>query len=59
VDSVNNVENVYLIPQLGSNYAVTVFARNVNVNAVTAHTNATVQDYALVIPSEMANCPTR
>jgi len=49
LDSVNNVENVYLLPPLGSNYAVTVLARHVNVNAVTAHTNQVAQDYALVI----------
>ena len=51
VDSVNNVENVYLTPSLGTNYSVTVFARRVNVNAVTAQTNNVVQDYALVISS--------
>lgn len=48
-DSVNNVENVYLSPPLGTNYSITVRARRVNVNAVTANTNQTVQDYALVI----------
>jgi autotransporter-associated beta strand protein len=52
VDSVNNVENVYIPPPLGTNgYSVTVVARHVNVNAVTAHTNDVVQDYALVISS--------
>lgn len=51
VDSVNNVENVYLTPSLGTNYSVTVYARRVNVNAVTAQTNNVVQDYALVISS--------
>ncbi|MEK7780372.1 MAG: S8 family serine peptidase [Verrucomicrobiota bacterium] len=51
VDSVNNVENVYLSPFLGTNYSITVSARRVNVNAVTAHTNDVVQDYALVISS--------
>jgi subtilisin family serine protease/subtilisin-like proprotein convertase family protein len=52
-DHINNVENVYLAPnpQLGTNYSITVFARRVNVNAVTAHTNDVVQDYALVISS--------
>jgi subtilisin-like proprotein convertase family protein len=51
IDAVNNVENVYLAPALGTNYAITVFARRVNVNAVTAHPNDVVQDYALVITS--------
>ncbi len=50
-DLVNNVENVYINADLGSNYSVTVTARRVNVNAVTAHTNGIVQDYALVISS--------
>jgi hypothetical protein len=51
VDVVNNVENVYLAPSLGTNYSVTVIAHRVNVNAVTAHTNDVVQDYALVVSS--------
>jgi len=51
VDAVNNVENVYLAPALGTNYAITVLARHVNVNAVTAQTNDVVQDYALVVSS--------
>ena len=50
-DNVNNVENVYIPQQLGSNYSITVFAHDVNVNALTAHTNGIVQDYALVISS--------
>lgn len=50
-DLVNNVENVYLAPSLGSNYSVTVLARRVGVNAVTKHPNGIVQDYALVISS--------
>ena len=49
LDSINNVENIYLSPPLGTNYSVTVHARRVNVNAITANTNSTVQDYALVI----------
>ena len=49
LDFVNNVENIYLSPTLGTNYSVTVLARSVNVNAITAHTNGIVQDYALVI----------
>ncbi|MCL4786145.1 MAG: S8 family serine peptidase [Verrucomicrobia bacterium] len=48
-DVVNNVENVYLLPPLATNYAITVLGRQVNVNAVTAHTNNVAQDYALVI----------
>ena len=48
-DVVNNVENVFLPPPLGSNYTVTVVARNVNVNAVSANTDNVVQDYALVM----------
>ncbi|MEI2727024.1 MAG: proprotein convertase P-domain-containing protein [Verrucomicrobiota bacterium] len=51
VDSINNVENVYLAPALGTNYSITVVGRRVNVNAVTAQTNNVVQDYALVISS--------
>ena len=50
-DFVNNVENVYLAPGLGSNYSVTVLARRVSVNAVSEQTNDVVQDYALVIAS--------
>ncbi|MGN6643192.1 MAG: S8 family serine peptidase, partial [Verrucomicrobiota bacterium] len=50
-DNVNNVENVYLPDPLGTNYSVTVVGHRVNVNAVTAHTNGVVQDYALVISS--------
>ncbi len=50
-DMVNNVENVYLSPQLGGSYSVTVAARAVNVNAVTARANDVAQDYALVIAS--------
>ncbi|MDW8308178.1 MAG: S8 family serine peptidase [Verrucomicrobiales bacterium] len=51
-DAVNNVENVFLPPPFPTNgYDVTVLARRVHVNAVTAHTNDVVQDYALVIAS--------
>ena len=49
LDAVNNVENVYLPAVLGTNYAIAVIAHRVNVNAVTAHPDNTVQDYALVI----------
>ncbi|MDB6067815.1 MAG: Peptidase and in kexin sedolisin [Pedosphaera sp.] len=49
-DHVNNVENIFLgPPPIGTNYTVTVFARRVNVNALTANTNGAVQDYALVV----------
>ncbi len=51
IDLVNNVENVYLSPPLGTNYSITVLGRRVNVNAVTANTNNIVQDYALVVSS--------
>lgn len=56
-DAVNNVENVFLRPELGTNYSITVLARAVNVNAVTAHPNDTVQDYALVISSGSGEAP--
>ncbi len=55
IDTVNNVENVFLSPDFGensvlaTNYSITVVGRRVNVNAVTAQTNNVVQDYALVI----------
>jgi hypothetical protein len=57
LDSINNVENVFISPLLGANYSITVIGRGVNVNAVTAQTNNAagvyapnvVQDYALVI----------
>jgi subtilisin-like proprotein convertase family protein len=57
LDTINNVENVFLSPllglgsQLSTNYSVTVVGRSVNVNAVTAQTNNVCQDYALVISS--------
>src|SRR5262249_45376954 len=51
IDYVNNVENIYLLPPLGSNYTITVRARRVNVNALPQHPNNTVQDFALVISS--------
>ncbi|MBE0540346.1 MAG: S8 family serine peptidase [Verrucomicrobia bacterium] len=57
LDAVNNVENVYLIPQLGSNYAITVLGRNVNVNAVTAHPDDVAQDFALVISAGNGEVP--
>ena len=51
LDVVDNVENVYLAPSLATSYSITVIARSVNVNAVTALANGVVQDYALVISS--------
>ncbi len=57
VDTVNNVENVYLSPaltldgRLSTNYTVTVVGHRVNVNAVTANPDNVAQDYALVISS--------
>jgi subtilisin-like proprotein convertase family protein len=48
-DFVNNVENVFLRQPLGTNFAASVYARRVNVNAVTTQTNGMMQDYALVI----------
>jgi subtilisin-like proprotein convertase family protein len=50
-DLVNNVENIYLPGDMGTNFAIAVVAKRVNVNAVTAHTNGIVQDYALVVSS--------
>jgi subtilisin family serine protease len=51
VDNVNNVENIYIKPPLATNYSITVYGRAVNVNAVTAHPDGVVQDYALVVSS--------
>ena len=51
IDSVNNVENVFLQQPVDTNYTIMVLARRVNVNAVTANTSDIVQDYALVISS--------
>ena len=48
-DSINNVENVIIQPPLEEEYTIRVYARRVNVNAVTAHTNDIVQDFALVV----------
>jgi subtilisin family serine protease/subtilisin-like proprotein convertase family protein len=50
IDRINNVENVFINrPLEGGRFAVTVRARRVHVNAINAHTNGIVQDYALVI----------
>lgn len=54
-DSINNVENIFLDPSvgfIGTNYSVTVRARRVNVNAVTAHASKIAQDYALVVSTD-------
>jgi subtilisin-like proprotein convertase family protein len=59
IDSINNVQNVFIPPPLGTKYSVIVIGQSVNVNAVTAQTNNAagqyapnvVQDYALVISS--------
>jgi len=51
VDVINNVQNVFIAPPLGTNYSVAVIGHGVNVNAVTAQTNNITQDYALVISS--------
>src|SRR5262249_34190042 len=49
-DTVNNVENVYIGGTiLPTAFSITVVGHRVNVNAVTAHTNDIVQDYALVV----------
>lgn len=48
-DRVNNVENVFIAPPLGTNYQITVIAHRVHVNAVPENTNGIVQDFALVI----------
>ena len=63
LDTINNVQNIVIPQPLGTNYAVAVLGRAVNVNAVSAQTNTyagnvtptpgyapdVVQDYALVI----------
>jgi len=55
LDAVNNVENIVIPAPLVKNYAVIVKAKRVNVNAVTAHTNDIVQDFALVITTASTN----
>lgn len=57
-DSVNNVENVFIAPPLGTNYAIAVIGRRVNVNAVNAHPDNVVQDFALVISSDDGSAST-
>jgi len=51
LDRVNNVENVFLSPTLGSNYSVTVLGHRIGVNALTERPVGAMQDYALVISS--------
>ena len=58
LDVINNVENVFLSPVLGSRYSITVIGRDVNVNAVTAQTNNVVQDFALVVTCGEGEVPT-
>ena len=48
-DFVNNVESVIIKGPLDTNYVISVQARRVNVNAVTAHPDGIVQDFALVV----------
>ncbi len=64
-DLVNNVENVFIRnpKELGQHFSVTVKARRVNVNAVpdylaqTGNTNDVVQDFALVVASDIGSDP--
>jgi subtilisin-like proprotein convertase family protein len=49
-DRVNNVENIVIEPPVAaSNLVISVRGARVNVNAVTAHSNNVVQDFALVV----------
>jgi subtilisin family serine protease len=57
IDAVNNTENIFIPAPLDTNYTITVRARRVNVNAVTAHPNDVVQDFALVITSGAGEAP--
>jgi len=50
-DHINNVENVFVADPTNATFSVTVIGHRVNVNAVTAHPDNVVQDYALVISS--------
>src|SRR5438876_4508195 len=50
-DFVNNVENVFLQPALGTNYSITVAGRRGNVNAVPANTHDVGEDCAPVVAS--------
>lgn len=53
-DTVNNVENTFipLTNAAATTYRVYVIGRKVNVNAVSANTNQTAQDYSLVISTD-------
>ncbi|HEY5232223.1 MAG TPA: S8 family serine peptidase [Verrucomicrobiae bacterium] len=51
LDGINNIENVFLPANAGTNFTVVIRGTAVNVNAVTANTNNTVQDFAFVISS--------
>lgn len=65
VDSINNVENVMLRDpsEYGREFSITVRARRVNVNTVPDHllltrnTNDVVQDFALIIASDIGADP--
>lgn len=64
-DTVNNVENIFIgdPSQLGRQFTITVRAHRVNVNAVndyllrSRNTNDVVQDFALVVSSDMGADP--
>jgi len=51
LDAINNVENVFLPADVGTNFTVVIYGTGVNVNAVTANTNNIVQDFAFVMSS--------
>lgn len=53
-DFVNNVETVVIKGPLDTNYVISVQARRVNVNAVTAHKDGIVQDFALTVAFQNA-----
>jgi subtilisin-like proprotein convertase family protein/sugar lactone lactonase YvrE len=54
-DNINNIENIYLSPSLGTNYSITVVGTAVNVNAVTLEQTNVVQDFVLVVSSGDGN----
>jgi subtilisin-like proprotein convertase family protein len=51
-DNINNVEQIVLPPNAGTNLVVIVRARRVNVNAVQLHPSGIVQDAALILASD-------
>jgi len=59
LDTVNNVENIFLPAHAGTNFTIVIYGTGVNVNAVTTQTNNAagvyapniVQDFAFVISS--------